>query len=763
MSLSPGTRLGPYEIVAPLGAGGMGEVYKARDPRLGRDVAIKVLPESFAADPSRLKRFEQEARAVAALSHPNILAIFDIGTGDHPFLITELLDGETLRAAIERGPLGLKRTTDLALQFIAGLSAAHGRGIVHRDLKPDNLFVTRDGIVKILDFGLAKHDDAAFTGEAGATIAATSAGLILGTVGYMAPEQVRGEHADPRSDLFAVGTILYEMISGQRAFHGDSPADTMSAVLREQPPDLVLRTGTPPALARIVRRCLEKEPADRFQSARDLRFAIESISDIQPATTPANPAAEKSIAVLPFEDLSADKTQQAFCEGMAAEIINALGAVERLRVVSRTSAVRCREKGLDIGEIGTHLHVHSVLEGAVRKSGERLRITVQLVNVADGSQLWTARYDRNEGDVFEIQDEIAAAVVENLKVRLAGRPAPSVKRATDNPAAYNLYLKGRYFWERRNQHFLKLALEHFERAIAEDPEYALAYCGIADCHTVTGILGFRDGREAYPLAKMAADRAIALDPLLAEAHHSVGSVRAWFEWDLAAATASFDRAIDLNPRLGICWIYRALLDATVGRVERVDAAVRTALELEPDSALLAAIGSNVLEYSRQLTQARAYANRALELDPTLLLGKRLRILLDADLGNHEEAIAAGERSLAESGRSADQVSALGYAYARAGRRDDAAAIVRELLDRRSHEYVAPLHIALVYTALDDRVRACEWLERAAEERNGLVNAIATAPHYDTLREEPRFRALLRRMGLPETLPRGFDRAGHTTP
>ena len=306
MPLIPGTLLGPYEILSALGAGGMGEVYKARDPRLARDVALKVLPLSFAADPSRLHRFEREARAVAALSHQNVLAIFDIGTRDQPYLVTELLDGETLRAIVDRGPLAVKRCAGIALQLLAGLTAAHSRGIVHRDLKPENVFLTRDGVVKILDFGLAK----AASPASEMTVAATSAGVILGTVGYMAPEQVRGEVADPRADIFAVGTILYEMVSGRRAFHGQSPADTMSAVLREQPPDLVVRTGASPALARVVRRCLEKDPAERFQTARDLRFAIESISDREPAAPPpARATDEKSIAVLPFANMSADKEQ----------------------------------------------------------------------------------------------------------------------------------------------------------------------------------------------------------------------------------------------------------------------------------------------------------------------------------------------------------------------------------------------------------------------------------------------------------------------
>jgi serine/threonine protein kinase/uncharacterized membrane protein len=433
----------PAAVSAPMkscrrsGAGGMGEVYRARDPRLGRDVAIKVLPESLATDPARLHRFEQEARAVAALSHPNVLAIFDIGTEQPPFIVTELLDGETLRARIDRGPLAPRPTIDLALQLVAGLAAAHARGIVHRDLKPQNVFVTGEGVVKILDFGLAK------------SVASDECEAGRGTD---ADDDQRRDHPRNRRlhgagagarrnrrssrDIFAVGAILYEMATGERAFKGNSPADTMSAVLREQPPDLAVRTGTPPALARIVRRCLEKQANDRFQLARDLAFALESISDVQAAAPLAMKTDEKSIAVLPFEDLSADRSQQAFCEGMAAEIINALAAISGLRVISRTSAVRCREKGLDISEIGVHLKVQTVLEGTVRRAGERLRITAQLVDTADGSQMWprASIAARGTSSIFRTRSPPLSWTTSRSDSRAAARPrssgSPTTSRRT---------------------------------------------------------------------------------------------------------------------------------------------------------------------------------------------------------------------------------------------------------------------------------------------------------------------------------------------
>ena len=761
MPLEAGTRLGPYEIVSRIGAGGMGEVYRARDPRLGREVAIKVLPSSVAADPSRLHRFEQEARAVAALSHPNVLAIFDIGTGEVAFLVTELLDGDTLRARLGSGPIPPKPSVAAALQLVAGLGAAHARGIIHRDLKPENIFLTRDGRLKILDFGLAKTAapvvaDAQKAGHAtGAgedavtTTIATIPGLVIGTVGYMAPEQLRGEPADVRADLFAVGAILYEMLTGQRAFRGTSAADTISAVLREQPADVSLRSGIPPALARIVHRCLEKAPADRFQSARDIAFALESVFDVHAAPGPASAKVdEKSIAVLPFEDLSSDRSQQAFCEGMAAEIINALTAVTGLRVISRMSAVRCREKGLDISEIGARLNVQTVLEGTVRKAGERLRVTAQLVHTLDGAQMWASRFDRGTGDIFDIQDEIAAAIVENLRVRLSSAGPPAVKRVTDNIEAYNLYLKGRYYWERRNEQFLKVAQDYFERAIAADPEYALAHAGVADCHTASAILGFCSGADVFGLAKASAERALSLDPNLAEAHHAMGALQLWIEWDWAASDASLRRALELNPRLAISRSYRAAMLAWLGEGDEAIREARHGMELEPDSAVLAFIAGNVLYWLRQFDASLELQHHALKVDPSAFFVHWIRTPLLTRLGDHAGAAARIEGLLAGGIRPIMLLSALGRAYVRAGRTPEAQQLLDEMLRRRRQEYVAPLYLGELYAALGDRAAACDWLERAYEDRNGYMPSSLISERYDGLRGEPRIAALVARMNLP---------------
>ena len=414
--------------MTPLGAGGMGEVYRARDPRLGRDVAIKVISDTAGAGAERV-RFEQEARAVAALSHPNVLAIFDVGVGEVPYLVTELLDGSTLRALVDQGPIPPTRTITLARQLVAGLAAAHARGLIHRDLKPENIFVTSDERVKILDFGLAKHVESVGDHAESRTrpqTPQTMRGAVLGTVGYMAPEQVRAFEVDHRADIFATGAILFEMLTGRRAFQGESVADTMSAILNDPPAGLVFNADTPPSLTKIVRRCLEKKPLDRFQSALDLAFAIESASERRsgPAESP-DLAAETSIAVLPFANIGAEPDGQYFSDGLAEDLIIALTRLSGLRVVSRTSSFRFRGQDTDVRQIGRDLGVSAVVEGSVRRAGTRLRITAQLTNTANGYHIWSGRFDREMTDIFDIQDEIVESIV-SVSSPARGHPFSSV-------------------------------------------------------------------------------------------------------------------------------------------------------------------------------------------------------------------------------------------------------------------------------------------------------------------------------------------------
>jgi eukaryotic-like serine/threonine-protein kinase len=729
--------------LSPLGAGGMGEVYRARDPRLGRDVAIKVLPESVASDPARLHRFEQEARAVAALSHQNVLAIFDVGTAESPYLVTELLVGDTLRTTVERGPLPMRRAVDIARQLVCGLEAAHGRNIVHRDLKPENVFVTSDGCVKILDFGLAKAVDRPVPMHENAPTM-TGAGFVLGTAGYMSPEQIRGENADPRSDIFAVGAILYEMVSGQRAFRGSSPVDTMSAVLREQPPDLAMRTGTPPAIARIVGRCLEKAPGQRFQTAADLKFALDAISDAH-ATQP-EAKTQKSIAVLPFVSMSGDADNQYFSEGLAEELINALTRLPGLQVASRTSAFRFRGREADIREIGRELQVTSVLEGSVRRSGNRLRVTAQLTNVADGYHIWSERYDREMADVFEIQDEIVESIVKALAPALVGDVKRAVKRPTDNLEAYELYLKGRHFWHFRTATDLRSAIRCFEQVIALDAEYALAYSGLADCLTICRAFGWFNDADSRQRAHHAVARAMELDPSLAQVHFSRGAELFVFEHKWGEAESFLQKAVAIDPRMTDAHGYLGLVTACDGRFDETQGHVDRARALDPLSPFSHYLAAISLCVAGRFEGAEAAARRVLELQPDSLMGLWPLGVALCGVGKDVEAVAALERVVMLS-RAPYYMGFLAVAYARAGRLVDAERMRIELEERADRgEYVTPVATLSVAIGLADRTRIARALEGCIADRVPVSTIKILCGHFlEPHRVDPQVDRLAERL------------------
>ena len=746
MPLATGSLLGPYEILTPLGAGGMGEVYRARDPRLGRDVAIKVISDAASAGADRV-RFEQEARAVAALSHPNVLAIFDVGIGDVPYLVTELLDGTTLRGLVEGGPIPAARTIDLARQLVAGLAAAHDRGIIHRDLKPENIFVTSDGRVKILDFGLSKHVEPFAEHAQSLTRPQTMRGAVLGTIGYMAPEQVRGFEMDHRADIFAAGAILFEMLTGRRAFQGETAADTMSAILNEPPSALVFNAETPPSLARIVRRSLEKRPHDRFQSAQDLAFALESASAVRSGPVePADVAAETSIAVLPFANIGVDPDNQYFSDGLAEDLIIALTRLSGLRVVSRTSSFRFRGHDADVREIGRDLGVSAIVEGSIRRSGARLRITAQLTNTATGYTIWSGRFDRTMTDVFDIQDEIVESIVSALAPALLDEAALAVRRSTENLAVYELYLKGRHFWNQRSPVVMSTAIKAFEEAIELDPAYGLAYAGLADCYSILRVYGWTRPDESQPRALEAVTRALTLQPDLPEAHFSKALYTFHFEPHWRAARGHFVDAVRLSPRMAVFEAYFALFLATEYAHDEARRHLARALELDPHSSVVNFLAAASATLMSDSDAAASFTGRALELEPESLGARWPQTIALLISGRLDEAISVGEGVVARA-RAPIYVGVLAMVYGCAGRLADAERLGQELEERQNRgEYIVPAAPLSVSLGLGDVAGIRHWLAACVDGGAAPFSVVATSRLLaDNYRSDPEIDRLLDRL------------------
>jgi serine/threonine-protein kinase len=749
MPLAPGTRLGPYEIVAPLGRGGMGEVYRARDPRLGRDVAIKALPAEFARDPERLARFRREAQTLAALSHPNIAAIYGLEeAGGVPHLVLELVEGETLAARLARGALPPREALALGVQVAAAIEAAHERGVVHRDLKPGNVMIGPSGTAKVLDFGLAKNDPGiratgdpeespTVTAHAGATVA----GAILGTAAYMSPEQARGRPVDRRSDVWSFGCLLFEAFAARPAFGGDTVSDLIARILEREPDWAALPAGTPPRVREILRRCLRKEAEARPRDIRDVRLELEEIAA---GGAKGDAAREKSIAVLPFENQSGPDDEY-FADGMTDEILNALAQVDGLRVAARTSCFAFKGRREDLRIVGEKLDVATVLEGTVRRSGSRLRITAQMVNAADGYQLWSERYDREVTDVFAVQDEIASAIATRLRGTMHAEADRSRARGgTRNLEAYELLLQGRALQTKRGR-FMPQAVACFERAIALDPEYAEALAWLSDSYRLMGVFGGAPPGEVMPKAKALAERALAIDSGQAEALTTLSAVEEQYARNYARSDSLYDRALAIDPRHSRARAQRALWRVIRGALgmEEAMAEVRRAVQDDPLNAWVGAMNSYILGIAGRHAESLAEAERSLGLDEESFFAHWNLMRAHAWAGDFGRAIAEAPALFGASGRHPWALGLLAWTYGRAGRADRARACYDELEARSRHEFVAPSWLAVAAGAAGLAEESLRWAERAVVERDPLVLWSRSLPFWDAIRVHPRFNEVMR--------------------
>jgi eukaryotic-like serine/threonine-protein kinase len=818
MPLSTGTRLGTYQITGPLGAGGMGEVYRARDTRLGREVAIKVLPEGVASNPDRLARFEREARAVAGLNHPNIVTLHSVEDEDGVrFLTMELVDGQSLDRLVTPGGLPLARVLDLSIPLANALVAAHERGVVHRDLKPGNVMVTHDGWVKVLDFGLAKVA-AGDAPDPGATIGATEGGPIsgegqvLGTVPYMAPEQIRGEAVDARSDLFAFGIILYELATGRRPFAGDSPADVSSAILRDVPaPLLSLRADLPRDLNRIVSRCLEKSQRDRFQTARDvyneLRYlereagvsaapptpvsgtmpayatpppytsapvtpsaSARTPSPFTPAPAPVSPAPSSSgsvfgrgaaplhdvpsIAVLPFVNRSRGEEDEYFSDGLADELLSVLTKVRGLRVAARASSFQFRGSNEDLAVIGEKLNVATLLDGSVRKSGNRVRISVQLVKAADRVQLWSETYDRSLEDIFAVQDDIAQSVVRELRTTLFGESpdskasgaarddvAVAAKGHGQNPEAHRLYLQGKYFLERVSQEDTAKGMRYLEEAIALDPTHAMAWTELSRAHANSGGYGWEPVNEAYRKAREAVLRALALAPDLPEAHLRLATIQRMHDWDWKGAEASTRRALELAPGSADTLRGASAMAHHLGRFQEAEKLLLRAVEQDPLHP--AGYSGLCLLYRSmdRLQDAERAQRKSLDINPQRVGGRHILAIVLAEQRRLDEALAEANAEPAPWAR----LTALAYIHHIAGRHTESDEALRML--EAKHATDSAYQIAAVHAVRGDADGAFAWLDRAIAERDSGASLAPSERTFRLLHGDPRWPALLRKLGM----------------
>jgi serine/threonine-protein kinase len=788
--LETGKCFGHYEIINQIGAGGMGEVYLAKDKKLDRNVAVKILNEEFSQDASNLNRFIREAKATSRLNHPNILVVHEIGQQENTnYIVSEFINGKTLREVIKEKRLKLSEVLDISIPIADALCTAHSSNIIHRDIKPENIMVRPDGVVKVLDFGLAKvvqQKDRSNFGleESTVQLSHTAKDVIMGTVSYMSPEQARAQRVDARTDIFSFGIMLYEMLTGQQPFTGETFSHTIVAILEKEPPPLSqFISSFPPEIERIIKNCLAKKADKRYSMAKSLLDDLKDLKEelafqsklerrsasnkktetetqfIRAAIT-AKTEKRNSIAVLPFTNISAEAENEYFCDGLAEELLNALAKIDDLKVAARTSAFSFKNKNTEVSQIGKTLNVSTILEGSVRKSGNRIRISLQLINVADGYHLWSERYDREMKEIFDVQDEITLAVVDALKVKLFGEEKAAIlKRYTDSPEAYELYLKGLYHCYKWTDEGFRKSIEYFEKALEEDPEFAPAYAKIADYYHFTSHIGLFSPHEIHPKWKAAAQRALEIDEGLADAHLAMAHIYFYFDRDWAKAEGEFERAIELNANSTDAHKYYGLFLASRERFDQAVAEGKKALALDPLSIAVNIVGGFIYLFVDRLDDALGLVRQMIELDSNAPQGYWVGGSLLMANGKYEEAVEAFQKSLSL-GENQMALAKLGCAYGLVGRRDEALKILDQLFEMRKCRYAAPFNIARVYAGLGDNDNAFEWMEKAVEERDAdlvflkrYVEAGAGVYLGASFSTDSRYEDILRRADLRQTKSR----------
>ncbi len=831
MTLASGTKLGRYEIRAKIGEGGMGEVYLAEDSQLRRRVAVKILPSALAADADRLLRFEREAFAASALNHPNIVTIFEFGAeaGAH-FLVAEFVEGLSLRQRLADGPLSLAECLDIAIQMTSALTAAHEAGIIHRDIKPDNVMLRADGYVKVLDFGLAKLSEA---GAAGGVTSdpedktlrhiRTQAGMVMGTAGYMSPEQARGLNVDQRTDIWSLGCVLYELVCGRTPFHGETVTDTVANIIHREPTSVrQLRPEADVGLERIINRSLAKDTVQRYPTAKDLltdlkrlqkRLELDELgrSLAQSAPTqahiavinaadgssiaahatqqipgltkelskpkgrrmaiiggmislvflavtfavliarhesPASSPGIQSIAVMPFVNASGKPDVDYLSDGLTDSLIFRFSQLPNVKVSPTSSVMRFKGTTKDLAEIARELDVEGVLSGRLMQVGDNLTISVQLIDARSRKLIWAEQYDRKLADLLATQREIATTLTQKMQLQLAGNERGVTKKYTNSNEAYQLYLKGRYHWLRRTMDDLSKAVESYKQAIDLDPNFALAYAGLAEVYNSMGKQEVPP-KDCIPLAKKAALRALEIDPLLPEAHSALGDALAIYDWNWAESEREFKRALELDSNISYIHLaYGGSLLFSVGKADQSVMELEKAMQLEPLSPINNVVAVYAYEYARQYDKALRQARTGFDLDPNFpIMRAHLAMALILN-GEYDQAISILQQAPPNAPGGFMITVAFAHAYAKQGKRAEAEQQISLIRELAKTQHVRPYHLASIYATTGDKDKAFAELENSFAERDSYLGRISVDPFFDPLRHDPRFKDFLKRMNLP---------------